>query len=173
AKNDAGTVNHGVQTQAGASHKFISAIANDGSSTLTQPASTDLSDLPIPVSSGGTGYAGGALAAGTFTLNPNIGTLTVTGGGSFLQIGKLCFYQFARVISSHTGAPTQFTFTFPIAPLRDTEIFLFEATNSVLNFRTILPAGTTTTFLVRDYSNVIRAPQDNDEWIAWGWFEAQ
>ena len=57
AKNDAGTVNHGVQTIAAASHKWINAIPDSGLPTQTQPASTDLSDLPIPVASGGTGAA--------------------------------------------------------------------------------------------------------------------
>jgi hypothetical protein len=45
AKNDAGTVNHGVQTQASVTHKFLSAIADAGTVSTAQAASTDLSDF--------------------------------------------------------------------------------------------------------------------------------
>lgn len=42
-KNSTGTVNHGIQSNAGTAHEWISAIAADGSVTLSQPAFTDIS----------------------------------------------------------------------------------------------------------------------------------
>jgi hypothetical protein len=43
AKNDAGTVNHGVQTRTASASNWIRAIADDGSTTISQPAFTDIS----------------------------------------------------------------------------------------------------------------------------------
>ena len=42
-KNDAGTVNHGVQTKAAVASNWIRSIADDGSSTASQPAFSDVS----------------------------------------------------------------------------------------------------------------------------------
>jgi hypothetical protein len=41
-KDASGTVNHGIQSNAGTAHEWVSAIADDGSVTLTQPAYSDL-----------------------------------------------------------------------------------------------------------------------------------
>jgi hypothetical protein len=49
----------GVESLAASSHKWINTISTSGVPSATQPASTDLSDIPIPVSSGGTGLASG------------------------------------------------------------------------------------------------------------------
>ncbi len=43
AKNDAGTVNHGVQTKAAVASNFVTAIADDGTVTVAQPSGSDLS----------------------------------------------------------------------------------------------------------------------------------
>lgn len=43
AKNQSGVVNHGIQSNAGTTHQWVRAIADDGSVTLTQPAFTDIS----------------------------------------------------------------------------------------------------------------------------------
>lgn len=45
AKNDAGTVNHGVQTKAVVSHQFLTGIADDGSASAAQPSASDVSGL--------------------------------------------------------------------------------------------------------------------------------
>ncbi len=42
-RNDTGAVNHGVQSNGGAANKWISAIADNGTETLSQPAFTDIS----------------------------------------------------------------------------------------------------------------------------------
>ena len=42
-KNDAGTVNHGIQSNAGTDHEWVSALADNGTVTLTQPAFSDVS----------------------------------------------------------------------------------------------------------------------------------
>ena len=43
AKNDAGTVNHGIQSRTATANNWIRSIADDGSTTISQPAFTDLS----------------------------------------------------------------------------------------------------------------------------------
>lgn len=42
-KNDAGTVNHGIQTRTATGSNWIRSIADDGSTTISQPAFTDIS----------------------------------------------------------------------------------------------------------------------------------
>ena len=106
-KNDAGVVNHGVQTKAAVAHQFLTSIANDGSSVLAQPAFADISGTAslttqvtgtLPLGNGGTGQttagaATDALHQGTFTIAAVNGTTdlstvsglygTVTGSGVF------------------------------------------------------------------------------------------
>jgi hypothetical protein len=53
--NPSATTMGGVRSTAAQSHKWINAISTSGAPAQAQPASTDLSDLPIPTSSGGTG----------------------------------------------------------------------------------------------------------------------
>lgn len=43
AKNDAGTVNHAIQTRTATASNWIRSIADDGTTTISQPAFTDLS----------------------------------------------------------------------------------------------------------------------------------
>lgn len=45
AKNDAGTVNHGVQTRTATTSNWIRSIADDGSTTISQPSTSDISGL--------------------------------------------------------------------------------------------------------------------------------
>jgi hypothetical protein len=54
----------GVESIAAQPHKWLNAISTAGVPAATQPASTDLSDLPVPISSGGTGTASPAGTAG-------------------------------------------------------------------------------------------------------------
>jgi hypothetical protein len=111
AKNDAGTVNHGIQSNAGASHNFLTAIADDGSSTKAQPASSDLSDssnipllnaanvfssatgqsmkkLLLPGSTSGTLTVIAAAAAGTNTITLPAGTTDFSATGGTSQVVK-------------------------------------------------------------------------------------
>jgi hypothetical protein len=44
-KDDAGVVKHGVKSEAGATHNFLTAIADDGSVSKAQPAASDVSGL--------------------------------------------------------------------------------------------------------------------------------
>jgi hypothetical protein len=75
AKNDAGTVNHGVQTQAAVSHKAISSIADNGAVTVAQYSATDLADFSateassagqIPIFDGSKYVPGDPLVQGLF-----------------------------------------------------------------------------------------------------------
>lgn len=60
AKNASGVVNHGIQSNAGTSHKWVSAIADDGTVTLSQPSYTDLSgSVPAITALTGDGTATG------------------------------------------------------------------------------------------------------------------
>jgi hypothetical protein len=54
-KNDAGVVNHGIQTKAAVSHQFLTSVADDGSSVLAQPVVADISGLAAVASSGSIG----------------------------------------------------------------------------------------------------------------------
>lgn len=47
AKNDGGTINHGIQTKAAVSHNFLTSIADDGSSVLARPTPADLNPNAI------------------------------------------------------------------------------------------------------------------------------
>jgi hypothetical protein len=100
-KNDAGVVNHGIQTKAAVSHQWLTAVNDDGSSVLAQPAFTDLTSFAT-IAQGGTGQttAGAgfdALANSSWTIAAVNGTTdlstvagisgTVTGSGSFTTTG--------------------------------------------------------------------------------------
>ncbi len=56
SKNDAGTVNHGVQTQTAVTNDFVTAIADNGTVTVAQPAFSNISGTAT-VSQGGNGAA--------------------------------------------------------------------------------------------------------------------
>jgi hypothetical protein len=59
SKNDVGTVNHGIQTRTATANNWIRSIADDGSTTISRPAFSDIS---------GTLDIGGAQATGTLGL---------------------------------------------------------------------------------------------------------
>ena len=71
-KNDAGTVNHGIQTKTAVASNWLRSIADDGSSVLSQPAFTDLSGA-ITTAQLGTNTATNAVLAqmATLTLKGN------------------------------------------------------------------------------------------------------
>ncbi len=91
AKNESGAVNHGVQTQAGATHKWIKSIADDGSSVIAQPDYSDLSGTPpapsltksqvVSDNSHSSYSLTGSLAAVTTGITP---TLNTPGAGTFI-----------------------------------------------------------------------------------------
>lgn len=87
--SSAGVVNHGVQSNPGAAHKWVSVIADDGSVTLTQPAYGDLSgSVPAITQLTGDVAAGpgsGSQAATLATVNADVGSFT---NGSFTVNGK-------------------------------------------------------------------------------------
>ena len=80
-KNDAGTVNHGIQTKACGASTWISAQADTGLSTCTQPAFTDVSgSLACGQLPALTGTDGIASTAGTCTVTNSFkGKVLVTG----------------------------------------------------------------------------------------------
>lgn len=70
-KNDAGTVNHGVQTKAAVASNFLTAISDAGAVTASQPAASDLSN-------GTTGSGAVVLATSPSLTTPILGVATVT-----------------------------------------------------------------------------------------------
>lgn len=62
----------GIESLVAVPHKWINAISTSGVPSATQPASTDLSDLPIPISSGGNGSTTPAIVGGTGILTSGV-----------------------------------------------------------------------------------------------------
>lgn len=81
-KNDAGVINHGVQTRTATANQWIRSIADDGSSTISQPAFTDISGTAsaaqIPVAT--TSANGGVKVDGT-SITITGGTISAVGNG--------------------------------------------------------------------------------------------
>ena len=94
-KNDAGTVNHGIQTRTATTNNWIRSIADDGSTTISQPAFTDVSGTAA-ATQGGTAQSTWTLGdllyasalntlsklAGNTTTTKKFLTQTGTGSGS-------------------------------------------------------------------------------------------
>ena len=79
AKNDAGTINHGVQTQSAVSNNFLTSISDAGAVTVAQPSIGGISGLGTGVSTAlGTnvGTAGSFVVNGGALGTPSSGTLT-------------------------------------------------------------------------------------------------
>jgi hypothetical protein len=131
AKNDAGTVNHGVQTRSASANNWIRSIADDGSTTISQPAIADVSGwgtgvaaavganvgsagAPVlfngaggtPSSMTGTNISGTAsgLTAGNVTTNANLtGDVTSVGNATTLTNAPVI----AKVLTGYvSGAGT-------------------------------------------------------------------
>lgn len=114
-KNDAGAVNHGMQTRTATANNWIRSIADDGSTTISQPAFTDIS---------GTIAAG--QVSGSYTGITGVGTLTVgaTGAGFTVALSTSAITGILAGVNGGSGngffavtGPTTSlkTFTFPNA----------------------------------------------------------
>lgn len=101
-KNDAGTVNHGVQTMGAVSHAFLTAIADDGTVSSATIASADLTTaLTTPPTIGGTTPAAGTFTAVTVS---GVTTTTVLGGTAQTTSGSSNGSLEWRVTNSSNGA---------------------------------------------------------------------
>lgn len=84
SKNDAGVVNHGIQTRTATANNWIRSIADDGSTTISQPAATDITGLATIATSGSaTDLTTGTLPAGrmpalTGDVTSTVGTVGTT-----------------------------------------------------------------------------------------------
>lgn len=81
-KNDAGTVNHGVQTQAAVTSNFVTAISDAGAVTVAQPGVSDLSSSTSAnlrtVISDETGTGVLVFATSPTLVTPTLGVATAT-----------------------------------------------------------------------------------------------
>lgn len=130
AKNAAGTVNHGVQTDTGATSQWIRAIADTGAVTKSQPAFTDVSGTETCGQSAGP-YTGSVVKAANSCatkvtaidesggLNIPIGACTADGQAFVKVAGSMTCrlptadlandYTAPWVIGMHDGASAQWT----------------------------------------------------------------
>lgn len=99
AKNDAGVVNHGIQSRTATAKNYVRSIADDGSSTISQPTlSPDLSDVLIttPANNDVLTYE---TASSLWKNKPSTGTGTVTTTGSPVN-GNLAKFSGATSITN-------------------------------------------------------------------------
>jgi hypothetical protein len=83
-------------------HYFFGSSVTAQSPTFHRLATTDLSDLPIPESSGGTGDTGTAWTSYTPTVASGIGTLTTASAtGRYKSLGKTVFIEVNVTITAN------------------------------------------------------------------------
>lgn len=127
SKNDAGTVNHGIQTRTATASNWIRAIADDGSTTISQPVVGDVSGAvsgvtgtaPI-VSSGGTApvisitaastSAAGSQSAAQFNTVNNLWYDVTNYGVTISNSGATNTTNMNTLISTTAGAGATFFF---------------------------------------------------------------
>lgn len=88
-KNDAGTVNHGVQTQSATANNWIRSISDAGAVTISQPAFTDISGTAT-VGQGGTGQTSASAAFNALSPMTTAGDIIyggTSGAGTRLAAG--------------------------------------------------------------------------------------
>ena len=93
-KNNAGAVNHGIQSNAGTTHQWVSAIAADGSVTLTQPGYSDISGAVPAI----TALTGDVVATGPGSTTAAISVNAVT-------YAKIQVVGADRLLGNPTGSP--------------------------------------------------------------------
>ena len=125
-KDDAGVVKHGVQTRTASANNWIRSIADDGSTTVSQPAFTDIS---------------GVIAVG------QIGTATIT-------TAKLALMTTGTVLGNNTGSDSSpIEISYAIGASANTLVYRDPNANAAfnnvgLNLTTTPTAGGTTTLTV-------------------------
>lgn len=115
-KNDAGAIFVASAPTTGINSRYFSALTAAGVFTQSQPASTDLADLPIPVASGGTGDTGTAWSSFTSTITAGTGTFTtVSATSAYKQLGKMVFVRIQINITTNGTAASFISATLPVA----------------------------------------------------------
>lgn len=77
AKNDAGVIKHGVQSDSGAANNYIAAIADDGTVTKSRPSCATLSDAGPGCNAAGVGDAS---TNASFSIDSELAVFSGTGG---------------------------------------------------------------------------------------------
>lgn len=112
-KNDAGVINHGVQTRTATANQWIRSIADDGSTTISQPAFTDISGTAaaaqIPVAT--TSANGGVKVDGTSIIISG-GIISAVGGSGLPTINgngtNETFWGLTQLTNSTSGNGVSF-----------------------------------------------------------------
>jgi hypothetical protein len=93
-KNDAGTVNHGVQTKSAVGNNFLTAIADDGTVSSAQPAFTNLSGS----------VAAGQMPALTGDITSSAGTVATTLATNIVTNSKAAQMAANTIKGNNTGS---------------------------------------------------------------------
>jgi hypothetical protein len=86
-KNDAGTINHGIQTRTATASNWIRAIADDGSTTISQPACSDLTGAAASCGTNATELSSGTVAAAR--MPALTGDVTTSAGSVATTVAKI------------------------------------------------------------------------------------
>ncbi len=106
-KNDAGTVNHGVQTKASVSNNFLTAIADDGTVSAAQPSCSSLSGVAASCSTdttSATNISSGSLADARLSANVALLASNQTVSGNRTYTGTTDASGAAHTLPAKTGA---------------------------------------------------------------------
>lgn len=102
--NPSATTLGGIQSIVGTAHVWINAISTAGIPSTARPASTDLSDLPIPVSSGGTAASSASgTALDNITGFSSTGFVVRAGAGAYSFTSAANGITYANIAKSTTN----------------------------------------------------------------------